>query len=73
MFKIHQTVKDKLEDQIIRKIPHLDPKDLPKILSIFNSLSKKLQQDQYKRYQIENLLLHTEKNFKDLIDPIGGR
>jgi hypothetical protein len=68
MLKTQLENKYLLEEQIIRCLTHLDPKDLPKIRSIFESLKKKLRCDKYTRYQIEYSLLKFEKEVSNLVD-----
>lgn len=56
------------EEQIMRELGKLDPKDLPKIRSIFVSLKKKLACDNITRYQIEYSLLKFETEIRTLVD-----
>lgn len=74
MLRTQTERKDHFENKIIRRLAHIDPKDLPKIYSIIDSLSKKNEQDFNTRYQIENLLLNLEDSFKTLVNPnpLGG-
>ena len=68
---ISRTRIDQREDitnQLIRKLVHVDPRDLPKLLSIVDSLGQKLAQDSYTRYDIEHHLLESDKSLKDLVN-----